>query len=313
MTYSIVARDRRHGRAGRGGPVALVLGRAHRSLGPARRRGGGHPGQRRGRLRAAGAGPARAAGCRRRGRSSACSPRTRWPASRQVAIVDARGEVAAHTGDACMAFAGDVQGDGVSCQANIMATAEVWPAMLDAYAGDRGSSAARLLDRARRGRGHRRRSARPPVGGDPRRPCGGEPWDTVTALRVEDHPDPLVELARLAKLDEAYRVAGEGDERLAAGRHDEASALFQRACELAPESDELRFWAGSRCRAGRGHGHGASPTCAPRSRSTPAGWSCCDGSRPSSRRRRPPCWRPSTGTRRSSLSRSGASRSGPRG
>ncbi len=31
---------------------------------------------------------------------------------------------------------------------------------------------------------------------------------------------------------------------LAAGRHDEASALFQRACELAPESDELRFWAG---------------------------------------------------------------------
>ena len=30
---------------------------------------------------------------------------------------------------------------------------------------------------------------------------------------------------------------------LAAGRHDDASALFQRACELAPESDELRFWA----------------------------------------------------------------------
>jgi tetratricopeptide (TPR) repeat protein len=64
------------------------------------------------------------------------------------------------------------------------------------------------------------------------------------ALRVEDHPDPLGELARLAKLDEAYRVAGEGDERLAEGRHDEASELFQRACELAPESDELRFWAG---------------------------------------------------------------------
>ncbi len=34
-----------------------------------------------------------------------------------------------------MAFAGDVQGDGVSCQANIMANAEVWPAMLEAYTG----------------------------------------------------------------------------------------------------------------------------------------------------------------------------------
>ncbi|HEY6523299.1 MAG TPA: DUF1028 domain-containing protein [Solirubrobacteraceae bacterium] len=164
-------------------------------------------------------------------------------ASRQVAIVDARGEVAAHTGDACMAFAGDVQGDGVSCQANIMATAEVWPAMLDAYAGGRGSLSSRLLTAL---------NVAEATGGDLRGrqsaailvvPAAGDPWDTVTALRVEDHPDPLVELARLAKLDEAYRVAGEGDERLAAGRHDEASALFQRACELAPESDELRFWA----------------------------------------------------------------------
>jgi uncharacterized Ntn-hydrolase superfamily protein len=165
-------------------------------------------------------------------------------ASRQVAIVDAHGEVAAHTGDACMAFAGDVQGDGVSCQANIMASAEVWPAMLDAYAAAEGRLSARLLVAL---------DAAEASGGDLRGrqsaailvvPAAGDPWDTVTALRVEDHPDPLVELARLARLDEAYRVAGEGDERLAEGRHEEASALFARACELAPESDELRFWAG---------------------------------------------------------------------
>ena len=165
-------------------------------------------------------------------------------ASRQVAIVDALGEVAAHTGDACMAFAGDVQGDGVSCQANIMATAEVWPAMLDAYAAGQGSLSSRLLTAL---------NVAEATGGDLRGrqsaailvvPAAGDPWDTVMSLRVEDHPDPLVELARLSKLDEAYRVAGEGDERVAAGRHDEAAALFQRACELAPESDELRFWAG---------------------------------------------------------------------
>jgi uncharacterized Ntn-hydrolase superfamily protein len=165
-------------------------------------------------------------------------------ASRQVAIVDARGEVAAHTGDACMAFAGDVQGDAVSCQANIMASAEVWPAMLQAYAGTNERLSARLLDAL---------NAAEATGGDLRGrqsaailvvPAAGEPWATVMALRVEDHPDPLAELARLAKLDEAYRVAGEGDERLAEGRHDEAAALFARACELAPESDELRFWAG---------------------------------------------------------------------
>jgi uncharacterized Ntn-hydrolase superfamily protein len=165
-------------------------------------------------------------------------------ASRQVAIVDARGEVAAHTGDACMAFAGDVQGDAVSCQANIMANAEVWPAMLRAYTGAAGRLSARLSAALNAGEA---------AGGDLRGrqsaailvvPAAGDPWATVTALRVEDHPDPLGELGRLARLDAAYRLADEGDERLAEGRHDEASALFARACELAPESDELRFWAG---------------------------------------------------------------------
>jgi uncharacterized Ntn-hydrolase superfamily protein len=165
-------------------------------------------------------------------------------ASRQVAIVDAHGEVAAHTGDACMAFAGDVQGDGVSCQANIMATEEVWPAMLEAYTSGQGSLSSRLLTAL---------NVAEATGGDLRGrqsaailvvPAAGDPWATVTSLRVEDHPEPLVELARLARLDEAYRFAGEGDERLAEGHHNEASALYARACALAPESDELRFWAG---------------------------------------------------------------------
>ena len=165
-------------------------------------------------------------------------------ASRQVAIVDARGEVAAHTGAACMAFAGDIQGDGVSCQANIMATEDVWPAMLAAYTSGQGSLSGRLLAALNVGES---------VGGDLRGrqsaailvvPAAGEPWETVISLRVEDHPEPLAELARLVRLDEAYRFAGEGDERFAEGRHDEASALYARACALAPESDELRFWAG---------------------------------------------------------------------
>jgi uncharacterized Ntn-hydrolase superfamily protein len=165
-------------------------------------------------------------------------------ASRQVAIVDAHGEVAAHTGEACMAFAGDVQAEAVSCQANIMATGEVWSAMLQAYAGAAGRLSARLIAAL---------NAAEAAGGDLRGrqsaailvvPAAGDPWATITALRVEDHPDPVGELGRLARLDAAYRIAAEGDERLAEGRHDEASALFARACELAPESDELRFWAG---------------------------------------------------------------------
>src|SRR3954470_4562695 len=48
---------------------------------------------------------------------------------RQVAVVDAGGGVAVHTGAGCIAFAGDQTGDQFSVQANMMAGTEVWPAM----------------------------------------------------------------------------------------------------------------------------------------------------------------------------------------
>ncbi len=165
-------------------------------------------------------------------------------ASRQLALVDATGRVAAHTGDACMPDAGDCQGTAVSCQANIMANERVWPAMLDAFERCPGSLTERLLAAL---------DAAEAEGGDLRGrqsaaiivvPATGRPWDTVVSLRVEDHPDPLRELARLIRLHDAYLEAGLGDERLAAGEHEQAAALYLRACEMAPESDELRFWAG---------------------------------------------------------------------
>ncbi len=165
-------------------------------------------------------------------------------ASRQVAIVDSAGAVAAHTGAGCMQFAGDAQGDAVSCQANIMASASVWPAMLAAYEGHQGALSERLLAAL---------DAAELEGGDVRGrqsaailvvPAAGRSWDTIISLRVEDHPDPLDELARLVRLHEAYTLAGRGDERVADGRHDEAATLYLEATRRAPESHELQFWAG---------------------------------------------------------------------
>ena len=64
----------------------------------------------------------------------------------------------------------------------------------------------------------------------PRASRGGARVD----LRVEDHDDPLAELRRLLGLQRAYELAGAADELLAAGRADEAGALYRRAAELAP-------------------------------------------------------------------------------
>jgi uncharacterized Ntn-hydrolase superfamily protein len=164
--------------------------------------------------------------------------------SRQVAVVDASGQVAAHSGRSCIPYAGHLTGDGVSCQANIMVSDRIWPAMLEAYRSADGSLAVRLLAaldaaEAEGGDARGRQSAAIVVV-----PAEGDHWATVVSLHVEDHPDPLVELRRLVRLNDAYTVAGQADELVGEGRHEEAARLYQRASELAPDNHELLFWSG---------------------------------------------------------------------
>jgi uncharacterized Ntn-hydrolase superfamily protein len=163
---------------------------------------------------------------------------------RQIAIVDARGEVAVHTGAGCIAHAGDASGAAFTCQANMMATPEVWGAIAASFEASSGPLAERLVTALEAGED---------AGGDVRGrqsaavvvvPPEGEAHVRAVDLRVEDHADPLRELWRLLVLHRAYGLAGEGDELVAQGRHAEAGAVYERAAELAPENDELQFWAG---------------------------------------------------------------------
>jgi uncharacterized Ntn-hydrolase superfamily protein len=163
---------------------------------------------------------------------------------RQLGVVDARGGAAAHTGEGCIPFAGDVVGDGFSCQANMMAAETVPAAMAHAYRDGQGDLAERMLAALLAAEGE---------GGDVRGrqsaallvvPAEGEPWRARLDIRVEDHADPLGELQRLVRLARAYEMAGEADELAAAGEHARATELYIAAAELAPEADELTFWAG---------------------------------------------------------------------
>jgi uncharacterized Ntn-hydrolase superfamily protein len=165
-------------------------------------------------------------------------------AGRQVAVVDAHGRVAAHTGDAAIPCAGHVIGEGYSCQANIMVNDRVWPEMAEAFETTTGRLADRLMAAL---------DAAEETGGDARGrqsaailvvPAKGERWDVTVSLRVEDHPEPLAELRRLLTLHDAYELAGKADELVNDGRHDEAAALYREASEKAPGNHELLFWAG---------------------------------------------------------------------
>ena len=165
-------------------------------------------------------------------------------AVRQVGIVDAAGRVAVHTGADCIPCAGDAAGEHVSAQANMMARDTVPAAMVAGFEAAEGDLADRLLAALDAAEGE---------GGDVRGrqssalvvvPPQGEAWQARFELRVEDHADPVTELRRLVRLARAYELAGQADELLASDRPTEAGALYERAAELAPESDELLFWAG---------------------------------------------------------------------
>jgi uncharacterized Ntn-hydrolase superfamily protein len=163
---------------------------------------------------------------------------------RQLAAVDAQGRVAAHTGSDCIAYAGDVQGEAFSAQANMMAQGTVPQAMASAYRDTQGDLAERLLLAL---------DAAEAAGGDVRGrqsaallvvPGEGEAWRTRFDLRVDDDQEPLVELHRLLRLARAYEMATRADELLAQGQLSQATALYMQAADLAPEADELTFWAG---------------------------------------------------------------------
>ncbi len=164
---------------------------------------------------------------------------------RQLAAVDRHGNVAVHTGADCIPEAGDVTGDGVSCQANIMRNRSVWGAMLDSFNTATGPLEWRLMSALDAGE---------EAGGDIRGkqsaailvvPATGEWWETKVSLRVEDHAEPLLELRRLLRLHDAHRLVNEADELLASGQYSEAAELFQRGVDLAPGDHELMFWAGN--------------------------------------------------------------------
>ena len=162
---------------------------------------------------------------------------------RQVAMVDAQGAVGAHTGDECMPFCGQEVGRHHSTQANLMVSDRVWGAMSKAYLAGDGPLAERMLDALDAGEA---------AGGDVRGrqsaailvvPPEGEPWRRVVELRVEDHAEPLVELRRLVGLNAAYARAMEAGVVRRHGDHAGAATRLIEAWEMAPESQELGFWA----------------------------------------------------------------------
>lgn len=164
---------------------------------------------------------------------------------RQVAMVDAAGVVAVHTGARCIAAAGHRTGAGYSVQANLMLRDTVWDAMARAYETASGDLAERMLAaleaaQAEGGdiRGQQSAALLVVSGKRTDTPWGGRLVD----LRVEDSPQPLVELRRLLRLHRAYTHMNAGDLAMEKDDLDAAVREYGAAEALVPDSAEMLFW-----------------------------------------------------------------------
>ena len=164
---------------------------------------------------------------------------------RQVAMIDAQGRVDAWTGKNDIQAAGHIVGKDFSVQANLMLNDKVWPAMARAFEATKGDLAERMLaalDAAQAAGGDirgRQSAALIVVTGKPT----GQAWkDRTFDLRVDDSPEPLLELRRLVKLQRAYNHMNAGD--LAVEKKDNEGALreYGAAEKLVPNNAEMIYW-----------------------------------------------------------------------
>jgi uncharacterized Ntn-hydrolase superfamily protein len=171
---------------------------------------------------------------------------------RQLGIVDAAGDGATYTGSECLEWAGGIAGRGFAAQGNILASEATAAALADTFAATAGRPLAeRLLDclAAAQAAGGDRRGQQSAALLVVERDGGyASLSDVLVDLRVDDHPTPVEELARLYRLHRALfgqtpreewlpvdaALAAELRERLARLGYDEG--------ELA---DAFATWAGT--------------------------------------------------------------------
>lgn len=192
---------------------------------------------------------------------------------RQVAFVDAKGNVATFTGSRDIAAAGGIAakasssgkidcgsaggtisvGRDFAVQANLMANDTVWPAMAKAFDESKGDLAERMLAAL---------DAAQAAGGDIRgkqsaalvvvkAQSTGRPWsDRLFDVRVDDHAEPLAELRRLVAVQRAYNHMNAGDLAVEQKDHETALREYSAAARIAettpgiPKSRlaEMLYW-----------------------------------------------------------------------
>lgn len=164
---------------------------------------------------------------------------------RQVAIIDSKGNVAAHTGKNCIQFAKHITGYNFSVQSNMMLGNQVCEYMANSFKQTVGKPLAErvllALEAAQQAGGDIRGMQAAAIVVVPGKKM--ELWNNKSVdLRVDDSPKPLEELRRLYNVHLAYEHMNNGD--LAVEKNNMALAMneYNAAMKLFPSNLEMQYW-----------------------------------------------------------------------
>ena len=157
--------------------------------------------------------------------------------TRQLGVVTAAGESAAHTGAQCLDWAGHCTGPGYAVQGNILASEDVAIAMENAFVDSSGMPLAHRLIAAL--------EAGQAAGGDARgqqsaaivvERVGGaaesrDGIDRVVDLRVDDHPEPIRELRRLYEIHRRWDALRRATAHHHPGEYELGAAILREALD----------------------------------------------------------------------------------
>jgi uncharacterized Ntn-hydrolase superfamily protein len=165
---------------------------------------------------------------------------------RQLAVLDIKGRVATHTGKNCIDYAGHLNGENFSVQANMMLNDKVWPAMSSAWkSNSKLPIAERMIEVLKAGQS---------AGGDIRGEqsavllvfaptASDKPWDDkLIDLRVDDNNEPIKEIERLLKVHRAFDHMNKGDYYSEINDMVKAMEEYNAAMKMFPQNLEMKYW-----------------------------------------------------------------------
>ncbi len=164
---------------------------------------------------------------------------------RQVSIIDAKGNVATHTGKNCIQVASHIKGNNYSVQSNMMLGDQVDEYMSAAFEKSKGKPLAErvllALEAAQQAGGDIRGMQAAAIIVVPGKIT--ETWNNKTVdIRVDDAKEPLKELRRIYTVHLAYQHMNEGDLAVEKSDMTKAMAEYKAAMQLFPDNLEMQFW-----------------------------------------------------------------------